>query len=343
MGERQGGLRRTILAGFGVTAPGANAESAEPVARFAMSKRTSQPPWPMKMKSTCLLSASCLASVLACSAPLASGAAADDPAPVNGAGVAGTPAESMGMRQERIKETEQADANGPVAQAGPSVAGIREATFDSREGISAQIAARVDDDEKTLGKLKMHVAASETGANFTTAMADVGARRKVLRSDLKAAPSITADGWGIARADLAADYGAYVESAARARALAASGPVEASAMLDAGTTIDSVHTADFEARVQAVAAVKAKLGASERAVAALGAMADSLQGDSKAAFRVAIVDMKDRQKRLEASLSSAEKASADDWTLARAQLAADYGAYAEAVAQAEFAASGSRS
>ena len=40
---------------------------------------------------------------------------------------------------------------------------------------------------------------------------------------------------------------------------------------------------------------------------------------------------------------AAEKASVDDWTTARAQLAADYGSYAEAVARAEFAASGSSS
>ena len=265
----------------------------------------SQFPGPMKTKSANLLSLGILASFLACTAPIARGAGA--------------------------------------RQAGPTVAGIREASFGDRTGVTAEIAARVDDDERGLRRLKTHAATDEAGASGPTAMSDVAARRRLLRSDLKAIPSIIEDGWSNARADLAADYGAYLEAVARARALAAAAPVEASTMLDAGTTIDSVHSADFESRVQAAAAVRAKLGASARAVAALESMSDSLQGDSKAAFRVAIADMRDRAKRLEASVSDAEKAPVEDWSTARAQLAADYGSYAEAVARAEFAASGSRS
>ena len=254
-------------------------------------------------------------------------------------GAAGAQAfESIGMREARLQDVRMQDVR--TSSSGSAVLAIQNGSFEGRAEMASSIKNRLEHDERDFAQMKANVKTERVGPGYLVAMADAQARARRLRASVEAASGSTMETWASARADISADYSAYAAVATRARVLSAAGPSDASASLDAGVTIDFVHTADFRARSQSTASVRSKLAGSVGTIAAfLKRYERSLKGDFKADFKAAIADMTTGEKRLRHSIHAAETAREKDWVVARANLAADYGTYAEAVARAEFVAS----
>jgi len=118
-------------------------------------------------------------------------------------------------------------------------------------------------------------------------------------------------------------------------ALASTG---ATASLDSRATVEQIRAAAHANRDAILAEVKTRIDASVRATARLRSEARRLDGDARAEFQASIDDVKVREKAVKQSLKTARQARGDAQTAAQSRLAADYTAYAEAVARAEAAA-----
>jgi hypothetical protein len=175
--------------------------------------------------------------------------------------------ETIGTRQERIDVARTTEIK--TGSSGSAVDAIESGSFDGRAALGSGITARLDSDDEEFAKMKVRAATDEGRDDFRSAMAEARERGRRLRESVKATSKATPEAWASARADLSADFGAYAAAEARARVLAVAGPAKASEMLEAGTTIDTVHSTGYGIRLQATDTVKAKLAASSEAVAAL--------------------------------------------------------------------------
>lgn len=101
-------------------------------------------------------------------------------------------------------------------------------------------------------------------------------------------------------------------------------------------TVRAIHEASFETRGQLTADLETRLDATTRQLVELRAKADQGGEKSRAEFAHALVEVRQQEKELRASLRAAMKVSDEKaWGEAQSALAKEYGAFAKAVAHAE--------
>lgn len=108
--------------------------------------------------------------------------------------------------------------------------------------------------------------------------------------------------------------------------------VAVASTLDAAGYSPVIRASMYDSRAQTVADVENRLAASETALASVSASSSAMNEDARKSFDAARDDVKAKEKALRKSIKAANKAEASEWENARAQLAADYDAYAAAVA-----------
>ncbi len=113
---------------------------------------------------------------------------------------------------------------------------------------------------------------------------------------------------------------------------------QASVALDATDTVKTIREAAFAQRERVNADIQARLDASATLVADLQARAEASGEKSRAALAKALVEVRQHEKELRASLRDSTKATKESsWGEIQSALAQNYGAYAQAVIQAEAA------
>ncbi len=105
--------------------------------------------------------------------------------------------------------------------------------------------------------------------------------------------------------------------------------------VDAATFTPTLRVATHESRDQVIADIESRVKSSEAAVASVRSSASQMSAEGRRSFDAAADDAKDKAKALRKSIKAAQKASASEWENARAQLAADYDAYAAALARVD--------
>lgn len=108
--------------------------------------------------------------------------------------------------------------------------------------------------------------------------------------------------------------------------------VAVASTLDAAGYSPTIRASMYESRAQTVADIENRLTASESALASVKASSSAMNADGRQSFDAAHDDVKAKEKALRKSIKAANKADATEWENARAQLAADYDAYAASVA-----------
>ncbi len=102
--------------------------------------------------------------------------------------------------------------------------------------------------------------------------------------------------------------------------------------LDSATFAPSIRSTMYESREQTLADMEARLKASEKAMSALHKTESQMSADAKQQFNAAADEAKTKAHALRQEIKSARKASSAQWESTRDQLAADYEAYAAALA-----------
>lgn len=102
--------------------------------------------------------------------------------------------------------------------------------------------------------------------------------------------------------------------------------------VDSATVLPTIRAGTFETRTQLVADVENRLKNADHAMASLRNSSAQMSAAGRAEFKAAEDDVKAREKALRKSVRAARNASATEWESARMQLAADYEAYATALA-----------
>ncbi len=113
--------------------------------------------------------------------------------------------------------------------------------------------------------------------------------------------------------------------------------VSASVGLDAAQLVPSIRNSSYGTRDDLVDSLRVRVRRSEESVAAFARTESEMSEQGRSQFQALRADVKARDKALERSLRAAVDASAAGWDSARAQLAADYDAYAAAVARMDAA------
>jgi predicted phage tail protein len=115
------------------------------------------------------------------------------------------------------------------------------------------------------------------------------------------------------------------------------GPVASSitGALDVDQAVDAIQTKSFDVRDKLTAEIDQRLNSSSTRLDGLKAQTSGLTEEGKMQFNQASTDAEKRRADLQSSLTVARSATENAWEGARAQLAADYARYAEAVARAE--------
>ncbi len=114
--------------------------------------------------------------------------------------------------------------------------------------------------------------------------------------------------------------------------------VSASTSLDAARVDPVVRSAMFENRSSVIDDIEARVDRTERAIRDLNRSESQMSASGRDQFIALRDEVKSRQKAVEQSIRSAERATAAEWENARLQLASDYAAYADAVARLDAAA-----
>lgn len=109
--------------------------------------------------------------------------------------------------------------------------------------------------------------------------------------------------------------------------------VAVASTLDATQFGPTIRAGTHASRDQLIADIESRVKASETAVSSFRSSMSEMSADGRKAFNAAADDVKDKAKALRKSIKAAQKASASEWDSARAQLAADYDAYAAALAR----------
>lgn len=132
---------------------------------------------------------------------------------------------------------------------------------------------------------------------------------------------------------------ASAEGRANGLAVAAVASDRTSTTHNMADTVKAIHEASFAARGEVTAEVQSRLDASDKLVAKLHDQADASGDKSRAAFAKALVEVRKQEKEVRASLRAATKAADETtWGKVQSELAANYGTYAKAVADAEVSA-----
>ena len=113
---------------------------------------------------------------------------------------------------------------------------------------------------------------------------------------------------------------------------------ETSASLRATDTLQQIQATGHATRDQVTSTVQERIAATNGTLGELRARAEAAGEKSKAAFARALTEVRQREQAVRANLREAAKASGENWGKIQSELAQSYGAYAEAVAQAEVAA-----
>jgi hypothetical protein len=108
--------------------------------------------------------------------------------------------------------------------------------------------------------------------------------------------------------------------------------------LDSTTFVPTVRSADLTTRDQVLADIQTRVTNSEKALGSYHSSMSQMSADGRRQFTAAEDAAKEKAKALKRSIKAAKKADNASWDTARAQLAADYEAYASAVAQIDAAA-----
>lgn len=137
-----------------------------------------------------------------------------------------------------------------------------------------------------------------------------------------------------------ANAGADIQSQTPINGLATGNNLSTSAtsVLSPGETVRDIRSANQSSRDALYSQVNGRLENAGRLVSDLDHRANELRGDAKTQFKAAAADIRDKERALKRSLNDVRKASNDNWSDAQARLAADYEAYATAIARAQAAA-----
>lgn len=99
-----------------------------------------------------------------------------------------------------------------------------------------------------------------------------------------------------------------------------------------------IRATSLSSRDHVIADLESRLSATETALSGLEGPSREMTAEGRKHFKALSDDVKDRARALRKSAQAARKASEQEWDSARAQLAADYEAYAAALARADAAA-----
>jgi len=105
-------------------------------------------------------------------------------------------------------------------------------------------------------------------------------------------------------------------------------------------TASAIRSTTPERRDQLAMQVEKNIEDGQLALEAARKQSNQLDEESRTVLKTAVRDAFTAQRRLHKSLKAAERASANEWERARAELASDYEDYIQAVAQAESIAAG---
>lgn len=111
----------------------------------------------------------------------------------------------------------------------------------------------------------------------------------------------------------------------------------AAVALDATRIEPSIRATSFESRDELLDSLKSRVRQTEATVTSFRRTEGEMSTEGRAQFQSAADDVKAREKALQKSIRAAQHASAANWEAARAQLVADYDAYATAVARLDSA------
>lgn len=143
---------------------------------------------------------------------------------------------------------------------------------------------------------------------------------------------------GMRQDRLRAEADANGQGTALAPGLAVTDAHSASVALDAGPTVTTIRSAAFAAHEPLAADVDRRMEASAKAMVELKQRAKLLDASAQAEFKAAVKDADARAKQLKKSAKAVRKGSQETWDKDRDSLAADYDAYASAMARVEAAA-----
>jgi hypothetical protein len=111
----------------------------------------------------------------------------------------------------------------------------------------------------------------------------------------------------------------------------------AAAALEPARMDAAIRNATFESRDDLVDGIRVRVRDSDAALTEFRATENQMSTEGRAQFKEQLRDVKAREHELDRSLRAAEDASSATWEGARAQLLADYDAYAGAVSQVDSA------
>ena len=109
--------------------------------------------------------------------------------------------------------------------------------------------------------------------------------------------------------------------------------VGAAASLDAARVGTTIQSASFETRDELVDNVRMRMRQSEDALSSFRRSRSQMSAEGRTQFDAAVDAVQAAEKNLDKSIRAASRASSATWEQARAQLAADYDAYAAALAR----------
>lgn len=110
--------------------------------------------------------------------------------------------------------------------------------------------------------------------------------------------------------------------------------------LDATNFAPTIRAATYANRDQVIADIESRINAANATLGTARSTASTMSADGRSAFATADKAVTQKAKDLKKSIQAARKAGASEWENARAQLAADFDAYASAVAQIDASAAG---
>lgn len=109
-------------------------------------------------------------------------------------------------------------------------------------------------------------------------------------------------------------------------------------VLNPGEMAREIRGTSETSRDMLTAKVNAKIETGDRVLSDINRQARELRGDARTQFKAAADNVRDTEKALKRTLNDARKATNETWSEVQARLAADYEAYAAAVARAHAAA-----
>ncbi|HUR58007.1 MAG TPA: hypothetical protein VM029_09890 [Opitutaceae bacterium] len=105
--------------------------------------------------------------------------------------------------------------------------------------------------------------------------------------------------------------------------------------VDSVTVVPTIRAGMYESRDQVLTDIETRLKNSNTAMSTIRSTSSSMSESGRMQFKAAEGQVKEREKALRKSIKAARKANAQEWDAARTQLAADYEAYASALASVD--------